>query len=82
MRDVSISIYVDPTDVLDDLFDDEILEYLKEERGIDVDEYIKKPNDSRRLPPQNIRERLCEMFDLAALTPVDEILKTIESKIR
>jgi len=81
MRYVDVEVEVDSHDVLDYLSLEDILDYLKNVHGFDADEVINQ-DLSRRLPPQNIREKLCDMFDLAALTPVDGILKAIEDKIR
>jgi hypothetical protein len=78
---VEVKVTVETDDVLDELSSDEIIEYLSEDRGIDVPEAIVERNNSRRLPPQNLREKLCDMFDLAAMSPKEEILDYIKSAI-
>ena len=81
MFDVQIKVSVDPEDVLDELSDQDILDYLKDNRELDVDEGITNKNDSRRLPPQNLREKLCDMFDLAAMSPKEDIIEYIKTAI-
>ena len=77
---VQVEVSVDYDDVLDELSDENIIEYLAEDRDIDVDGFVSK-QDSRRLPPQNLREKLCDMFDLAAMSTKEEILDYIKSAI-
>jgi len=81
MFDVQVSVAVNPDDVLDELSDQAIIDYLKGERGIKVEDSAVEQSKSRRLPPQNLRERLCYMFDLAAMSSKEEILEYIKSAI-
>ena len=81
MFDVTVRVNVSPDDVLDELSDQDIIDYLKEERDIEIKEDQIEGRSSRRIPPQNLREKLCDMFDLAAMSPKEEIIDYIKSAI-